>query len=380
MPVLNPTRACIRLRIALLVLLAAACDGSNNQTQPPPSSASSTLPGITEVPLTIQEADLPDLDPITVAVTSTGHFGYVLPRVERDFVVIVDSTGRVSSRWGRRGEGPGEVRRGYLLAGDSFFVFVGSDPATVLVFDAQGTLINQRAGSFHEGFPGAVVGWQVDRSLGQRIVGLRGVSTDVPGPIVRDCLLDSCEHELLPASDSFLREAHVATPRREGLRWPPYAAEPGRFVIGDGVNYRLWYFDESGRVIGSLHRDIPRRIQTNRERSMDESTWARLIQDGIAVDVPARRALAKVEPLPHFGFASMGFDADHRLWVVGKSQDSTFLDVFADTVFIGRHMVDCIPPARHPVGIRGRFIVVTCAHDDDIEAPIRFRMFRIEND
>src|SRR5690606_30721361 len=78
MPVLNPTRACIRLRIALLVLLAAACDGSNNQTQPPPSSASSTLPGITEVPLTIQEADLPDLDPITVAVTSTGHFGYVL--------------------------------------------------------------------------------------------------------------------------------------------------------------------------------------------------------------------------------------------------------------------------------------------------------------
>lgn len=371
-----PTLAAL-MAIVLTAVNVASCGDSNDEALDIPVSTSAPLPSLVEVPLALDAADLPDLEPTTVALTATGYFSYVLPRGESELAVIVDSLGEVAARWGRRGEGPGEARRGYLLAGDSFFVFVASDPASVLVVDVEGKLVHQRIAALHDGFPGAVVGDSVDRSLGQRIVGVRGVTTDFSGPILRDCLLESCRRELLPASDSILRLVHLSTPRREGLRWPPYAAEQGRFVIGDGVDYRLWYFDENGQLLGAMQRDIPRRTRTARERENDEASWARLIEDGIQVDIEARRALADTEPLPHFAYASLGFDAEHRLWVIGKTGDSTFADVFADTTFLGRRLIDCTRPDRGPASVRGRFLVLTCS-EDNLESPYRFRLFKIQ--
>ncbi len=370
-------RKTIPLTLLAAVIISACSDGDGSGRFTPSEAKAASLPDLVEIPLGIHTADLPHFEPTTVAVTQTGHFGYIASRDDQGFVVIVDSLGRVSARWGRRGEGPGEARRGYLLAGDTFFVFVASEPSTAIVFDPHGNLLSQRSGDFFEGFPGAVVDGSVDRSLGQRIVGVRTLVADAEGPIVRDCLFDTCHRELLPASDSILRLVHESTPRREGLRWPPYAAEPGRFVIGDGVNYRLWYFAEDGTVISSFGRAVAPRTRTERESQADEVSWARLIEQGTRIDLAERRALAATEPLPHFAWSTMGFDGKHRVWIVGKSNDSTFLDVFADTVFLGRRMIDCIPPGRSPAAVKGAFLVITCANDEDIRAPIRFRMFKI---
>lgn len=335
------------------------------------------MPKLVEVSLSLGEADLPDRAPITVALTATGHFGYEVPESPDTIAVFFDSLGRRIAGWGRRGQGPGEARRGFLLGGDSAFIFVASDPPSALMVGAHGDLITQRPGPFHDGLPLAVHGDSLDRSLGQRIVGLRGVIEDVKGPIVRTCLRTECTVQLLAADNPVLRAVQEATPRREGVRWPPYAAESGRVVIGDGVNYRLWYFDQGGRLLAAFTRELPRRSRTPRERRADEEAWASLQATGVRVDVTERRRLAESEPLPHFGYGSLGFDAAHRLWVLGKTGDSTFADVFEDTTFLGRQMIDCLRPDRGAVGIRGRHIVLTCADTASIEVPFRLRLFKI---
>jgi hypothetical protein len=40
-------------------------------------------------------------------------------------------------------------------------------------------------------------------------------------------------------------------------------------------------------------------------------------------------------------------------------------------------MIDCISPGSAPAAIKGAYVVITCSDDDEIRAPIRFRMFKM---
>jgi hypothetical protein len=324
----------------------------------------------------VDSSAAPLWDGTTLAVTAGGTVtwltGASLPRF-----ATIDSTGRVIASWGRIGDGPGETRTGWLLSGDTTVTLVSTSPPAVLVFSPRGKLLSdQRAGQPQGGFPETVVGDSVDRSFSDRLVGKTHVLDDVQGPVTRACEYSACSRVLLPASDSVLRHVQLAAPRKDGDRWPPYAAEPGRFVLGDGVNYRLWMFDDHGHVLYQFGRNVPRRQLTKSELAAAEAGWDNEHQADPAFDVGAARQYATHEVLPHFGYLGIAFDGEHRLWVIGKANDSTFADVFADSTFLGRHMIDCTR-GRTPAAVRGRWLALLCNDSLNDVMPYRVRLFRI---
>ncbi|HRP06934.1 MAG TPA: hypothetical protein PLL69_00470 [Gemmatimonadales bacterium] len=335
------------------------------------------LPSLEELHLATGAEDLPEREPTTIALTSDGLLSYPTAAREGSRFITIDSTGTIVARWSRAGEGPGESWTGYLASGDSVIALVSTNPPTLQVYTGRGELLSEQRGQPVDGFPQtALIGDSVDRSFGQRLVGRTHVLEDIPGPIVRACIYTDCRRELLGADHPILSQVHEATPRKGGLRWPPFAAEPGRFVLGDGVGYRLWLFDADGKTAMEFGRQLPPRGPTNREFDAELAARAGQINGGSAVDSAAVLKQLSQERLPHFGYGSLGFDGEHRLWVAGRTRYSTFLDVFADTTFLGRRMVDC-QSDRGAFAVRGRWLGLVCVDESNDSTPIRVRLFRI---
>lgn len=334
------------------------------------------MPSLEEVSIDLPLNAVPIRDAGNMALTRSGTLTFKPGADDGGMFATVDSLGQFLGRWGRSGEGPGESRSQFLLSADSVVVVMATNPSAIQVFSTSGELLSERRLPPFDGFPRPAVGDSVDHVLGGRTVGRRSIVSDLRGPVIRTCLVSSCSRELLPADDSILDLVHVATPRIQGLRWPPFAAEAGRFVLGDGVGYRLWMFDDAGSLIKTFGRpEIPARVLTEAELQDQRERWERFIANGIALDSVELKALLASERIPHFGYASMGFDAAHRLWVSGWVSDSTFLDVFAEEQFLGRITIDCVRE-RGALAIRGRWLAVLCTSDDP-ERAFYPRLFRI---
>ncbi len=80
--------------------------------------------------------------------------------------------------------------------------------------------------------------------------------------------------------------------------------------------------------------------------------------------------------LPHFEVLGLWFDVRHRLWVIGNANDSTFLDVFRDSVFLGRRSIACRRSWDQRPTLQGRWIAMTCDGETS-EQPSVVRLFRI---
>lgn len=334
------------------------------------------MPSLEEVSVELPDSAVPIRDRGRMSLTRSGMLTFEPGADEGGFFASVDSLGQFLGRWGRSGEGPGESRTRSLISADSVILVMATNPSAIQVFSPNGDLLSERRISPIDGFPQVAVGDSVDHVGGGRIVGTRGISSDLRGPVVRTCLYRVCSRELLPAEDSILDVVQVATPRLDGMRWPPFAAEPGRFVLGDGVGYRLWMFDDSGSLIKTFGRpELPARALTQAEMQDQREQWEGFFARGIAVDSARLKTLLLSERIPHFGYASMGFDAAHRLWVSGWVSDSTFFDVFAEEQFLGRITIDCVRE-RGALAIRGRWLAVLCTSDDPDKA-FYPRLFRI---
>lgn len=368
-------RLCHARHLVLLLGLATAC-GRERSGQTPVQPPMAKLPALREVPLQLQDDQWPWQDRSTMSVTLGGQLTFQQGEHGSGRYVTVDSTGAVLAQWGRGGEGPGESWSEALVSADSEVVLIAFSPPAVLVYTVTGELVSDLRGQPVEGFPQALVGDSVDRSFGQRLVGSTRILEDLRGPIVRSCIKSDCQRELLPADDSILIEVHLATPRRGGLRWPPYAATAGRFVLGDGVGYRLWMFNDQGKVLYQFGRTIPPRTLTESELDKDRQNWVKRLAEGAPVDTSALKQRLLTEPLPHFGYYGIGFDGQRRLWVSGWAHDSTFLDVFADSVFLGRLMLDC-RRERGGMAIRGAWLALMCTDDDNPERPYQPHLYRI---
>jgi hypothetical protein len=355
--------------------MSLACSDRTTPQTPPPT-ASADMPSLEEVPVNLPVGAIPFRDAGNMALTKSGTLTFRPGADDGGMFASVDSSGQFLGRWGRRGEGPGESRVQWLLSADSAVVILATDPSAIQILSPVGELLSERRIPPIDGIPQAAVGDSVDHVQGGRIVGRRSLISDLRGPVVRTCLYRSCSRELLPADDSILDLVHVATPRVGGMRWPPFAAEAGRFVLGDGVGYRLWMFDDAGSLIKTFGRpELPARVLTQAEMQDQREQWERFIANGIALDSVELKALLATERIPHFGYASMGFDADHRLWVSGWVADSTFFDVFAEERFLGRITIDCVRE-RGALAIRGRWLAVMCESDDPDKA-LYPRLFRI---
>jgi hypothetical protein len=355
-------------------MFAVSCSSAEEGQSRPPSAAGAGLPRLEEVTLYVDAAHAPEQDVAPLAVTLRGTVTYVQSRGR---YVTVDSMGRVTAEFGLLGEGPGESRGGMPIGGDSVVAIISATPPSILTFTPEGRLLSEyRSPGLIDGMRQQLVGDSIDRSFSQRLVGRSSILEDVQGPITRTCITGGCERELMAADDSILRLVMTAAPRKDGVRWPPYAAEPGRFVLGDGVDYRLWAFDDGGKLLYAFGRIVEPRRLTPRELAFEEVHWKARIAQGVPLDLKQMREDVMKERIPHFSHGSMGFDERRRLWVTGKVNDSTFADIFADSVFLGRIMLPCVRE-RGTVGIRGHWMALLCENEGNDSIPFIVRLFRI---
>jgi hypothetical protein len=345
------------------------------------------MPVLEEVSLSIPPEEQPFDGFRSMALTAMGTITY-MPDSRRDPVLTtIDSTGRVVARWGRRGEGPGELRGDeLLLSGDSVVAAVGVDGERTRLFEPDGTLVVERRES-PRGMPGDLSGeripwWQSVRigdgpqqkgSVGRR------------GPFIAWCVRSECEETLLPARDTLVGQLHAAaTPVSHGP-WPGFGIDGQRFVVGNGYTYELWIVDQAGSSVPrQFGRSIQPRMATPRAIARAESSWSKLERGGypgpggqrISPDFTADREFIRSAPQPHFQLGSIKFDDRHRMWVIGNVGDSTFLDVFADTTFLGRITIDCRRFYDRASSLRGHWVALGCEPNDDESDPM-IRLFRI---
>lgn len=162
-------------------------------------------------------------------------------------------------------------------------------------------------------------------------------------------------------------------------------ADGDRLWLADGYSYTIWRYDGGGNSAPvRFTRSVPPRMLTPKEFAKLDSSWVKLERAGmpgpggkrIRLEFDAERKFMREQPLPHFQYLGLSVDGLHRLWVVGRSNDSTFLDVFADTTFLGRHMIACHRSGYAGV-VRGHWLALAC--DDEVEegGGVELRLYRI---
>jgi hypothetical protein len=372
-----------RLIVAAVALLGSGCRRS---IHPPIAAApDSRMPSLEAIPLRFPMDSLVD-EPRYVALTTDGHLTFFRDATQSPLLVVVDSTGSVSARWGRLGPGPGEFNGDeLLLSGDSLILAAGLSDRRLETFNPAGQLRGDVVMP-SEGLPSAVISdsvdiWQASNYSAPSGPVLSG--HEVIAPFVRRCLAHDCSRVLLAASDSILRTIVAVAPRLGEGPWPPFAAEPGRFVAANGYSYRLWMYSDAGHLLYSFGRNVAPRMVTPSEFAEAEAADGKVVEHGIPgpdgklhrVNADAKVQALREQPRAHFQYNNLAFDEHHRLWVIGKANDSTFLDVFADSTFLGRIMVDCRRFSASGA-VRGHWLALGCESPDSL-APYAVRLFRI---
>lgn len=147
--------------------------------------------------------------------------------------------------------------------------------------------------------------------------------------------------ELVANTDPYLRwwsSRHTAT-------WatvPAYYARAAKMVLGEGIMYRLVLLDRAARGHMEFGRELPPRYRTDAEHSHFARLLLAIAEENVdSVTLVGEIASTRSQVLPHFGRSGVWIDPSGRVWVVGSASDSTFVDIFADGVYIGRTMIDC---------------------------------------
>ncbi len=345
------------------------------------------LPTLVEIPISLPEDAQPSTPLLAIGLTARGTVTFRPGGRTDRIMATVDSTGAVIAEWGRRGEGPGEMHGGELiLSGDSLIALADGDGNPVMVYTPGGRLVRQRArppSGLPSAFEGGAVYWW--RSFS------RAPTADNPSPsgrlepLERWCVDHECRDVILETDDLSLLTVYQSPPTNDGA-YPAFAVDGTRLVLGDGFSYTLWMHDiGSATPPVQFGRSISPRMSTEAEIARQESIWTKSERAGtpgpggqrIRPDFTNQRRELRERPRLHFQYMGFGFDGKGRLWVMGRANDSTFLDVFADTTFLGRMMVDC-RRSGHASTVRGHWLALGCRDDEDISQPYRIRLFRIE--
>jgi hypothetical protein len=124
-----------------------------------------------------------------------------------------------------------------------------------------------------------------------------------------------------------------------------------------------------GRTVEPAHRG-PRALAL----AVDAYREASLITSRGSLQTLPPRAQARLdtmarEVIPHFSRHGLHLDSTGRIWVVGTVGDSTFVDVFSDSVFLGRRVLPCFMPGRG-IALTGQWLLLRCeSYLDDTQPP-----------
>ncbi|MBK9549456.1 MAG: hypothetical protein IPO52_10230 [Gemmatimonadetes bacterium] len=194
------------------------------------------------------------------------------------------------------------------------------------------------------------------------------------------------DRTLIPATDSGLRHI-VAAWLGQRLDLLPYALGPDRIYIGDAYNFRIYSYNAAGKPLAVFGRSLPphRRGPARQPKSRLGLTQAMnptVGPDGKAFRQPgisARLDTLDREVTPHFFRAPLHVDDVGRLWVIGTLNDSTTVDVFADTTFLGRTVLPCYLNRRGmPASVTSKWLLLECTLPESSDRPTELQLYRVK--
>lgn len=361
--------------------MLGAC-GSPEVPPPPIGPAGAGMPRFERRMLVIAEEDRPEERFMFFDVDAQGSVIYAASRVEAPLYRRVDSTGRPILAFGQTGEGPGETRMpvGLWYAGDTMRIHE-SGRGMLVELDREGRSLRDRRlppGGITLSWVGSdSVDWWESLPLPSEVIEARTVFRIPLGA-------PSERRRLVGPEDAVLDSASTARGSNAVLSMP-YVAATDHFWIADGWNFTLRHFRADGSVLATIEHQVapntrgPRQLRLAREliermpRFMRGPNGERIPLE----DQRGRLDTLDRERIDHFTRNPLHLDVHGRLWVIGLSHDSTSVDIFADTTWLGRTMLPCFASR---VGTRAAlgpgWLLLECEIDDS-DWPTELQLYRV---
>lgn len=373
----------LRCYPAATLLLLGAIGCAHDAPAPPaaPSVAGSGMPTFERRPLAIAEEDLPQERYLMFGVVSDGSVIYQASFDEGPILRRVDSTGGRIGAFVRDGEGPGELR-GFAhlkVRGDTLQIY-NTDRSALIEMTLNGKLLRERRALIYD-LAMAWLGDSVDHFQPFPLPGQRG------GAMIRSPLGSQDGRVVFDTSNVLFANAIAKRPpERNPSMTVPYLATKDRIWLADSWNYRISTFSSDGRLLNDFVHDVPpnrrgpRALAETRDRIMKAPRSTRG-PDGKRYDLPDERGRLDTlerEQIRHFTRNPLHVDEFGRLWVVGLSRDSTAVDLFSDTTFVGRVMLPCYasPYGTRVAFGRGGWMVLECEVEGG-DWPTELQLYRI---
>lgn len=352
------------------------CTADSGTPGPPPPGAPADFPDIEPRALTLGNAEPYGVAWITAL--SDGRLVINDPN-ESPFLRVYDSTGAELARFGRDGSGPGEVHGLVEMWGHGDTLVVYDESRATIRFRGDGTLLDESP----------VVGMEwplsatVDSFDGYANIGAR---RPAPRPPIERRAIHGIEHRtLLGPGDSIFDLADSLT-RFRSMPSGAWLGTPTRNYFGEGWTYTIGVYAPDGTRLGIIRRDLGpnqrspaalARTRASLELANQPSPGPSGKLMAPSPSIQARLDTLERESIRHFEFGMLRVDGLGRLWVFGDLGEQTFADVFADTAFLGRHVLDCRKP-RMRIAMAEDWFALQCHPDaPDADNPFQIRSWRI---
>lgn len=363
-----------------LLLCILGCKGPAEPAVPAlPPVISTEMPRLERRPFSIAEADLPDRFFSPAAVGTNGEVVYFTALGNQPVFRIVDSMGQRIGGFGRQGEGPGEFRLPLHLRvlGDSIRI---QDFSRLVSIDY--SVAGKYQGERNARMLKTPLAWLGD-SVDSWDLSPSGSST-TPA-VTRHALDESDGRTVIPATDSGLQQL-AAVFRARPRPVIPYAVGAGRIYLADPYAYRIHSYDASGKPLAVFGRDLPPHFRGPQElaqvreevlraqrpvpgpngRSMGGQDQSRRL------DTLAKEITAYLHRTP------LHVDRSGRLWVIGTTNDSTTIDVFADTTFLGRTTLPCfLLVTGFPAVLNDGWLLLECTLPETADRRSELQLYRV---
>jgi hypothetical protein len=338
------------------------------------------MPQLVRRPLSIAEEDRPEGIFRLFDVSDDGRIVYQASSIETPLFRVIDSTGRTIDRFGRTGEGPGEINSAVWLGIVGEALRIREDGRNLLVeLTMNGQLTFQKAVGSYD----ITLAWRGDSIDHWDPLPYPGLTTGGLR-VIRSEIEERSGRTLVDSTNSIFAAALPVNPEQLPAFNLPFATSDNRFWIGNGWTYQIGIFSTDGRQLNEFTHAIapnergPLGLKRIREQILKRPKFIRGgYGERVALpDQSARLDTLERETIPHFVRTPFHVDEQERLWVVGLSRDSTAIDVFRETTFVGRKMLPCYLSGPAPVAFSKGWLLLECEIDDS-DWPTELQLYRI---
>ncbi len=315
-----------------------------------------------------------------IAVSSKGVVGVLgsIDSARRFQLTLVDPSAGGLQFTGRTGAGPGELSNTWvIMSSDDGFDVYDMQLGAVVRYSDDGRLRGEFRLPRTDGYVLAVAGDSAD------VMSMRWDSQADSAPLVtRYPLHGGTGRVLLWTTDSFVNRVMSKSGRSgtAGLVLP-YARTEGAIVVVDPLEYVIHVYDETGRLKHQIRRDVEPRRRDGESLKRLQQEMREAIREaggraGRGWQTAARLDTLEREVLPQVLWPGIGFDRKGRLVVIGMVGDSTFVDFFSDSRFLGRRVLACRDPGRR-VGVNGDWLTALCERPESIASPFQLQLYHL---